>query len=298
MTGPTGRPSATSAAVRCDNVVHIYPAEAEEVVALRGADLTVAAGESVSLLGPSGAGKTTLLWLLAGLLKPSAGTVHVGGHDIGRMSGPGLARMRARELGIVMQNPGRNLLPYATAAENLAFARRVGGLPRRADRARIGELLDAVGLGAARHRVAGGMSGGEQQRLAVAIALSGEPRLLLADEPTSQLDRVSGERVVELLREANRERGTTVVIVTHDSAVSGAFARTVTIRDGRVGAEGRQGEEFVVVGREATVQLPPDLREEYPPGTLLRVLRTASGVELRKAEEGHPDPVGGGDERR
>jgi len=272
-----------SAVVECDNVVHIYSADEEEVVALRGADLTIAEGESVSLLGPSGAGKSTLLWLLAGLLRPSAGTVRVLGADLGRMTTRALARMRAESVGVVLQSPPRNLLPYATAAENVAFGRR-----SRRGHVPTGELLDAVGIADAAHRRAGALSGGEQQRLAVAVALAGRPRLLLADEPTSQLDRASGDRVVDLLRWANIEYGSTLVVVTHDAAVSEAFARTVTIRDGRVGAEGRRGEEFVVVGRESSLQLPPDLREDFPPGTLVRVVRTERGVELRYADEGSP----------
>ncbi|HEY3683238.1 MAG TPA: ABC transporter ATP-binding protein [Streptosporangiaceae bacterium] len=273
-----------SAVVQCDNVVHIYSADEEEVVALRGADLTITEGESVSLLGPSGAGKSTLLWLLAGLLKPSAGSVRVLGQDVGRMTARGLARMRAGEIGVVMQNPLRNLLTYATAVENVAFGQRSADVPRGGRRAAAGELLDAVGLADAAHRRAGAMSGGEQQRLALAVALSGRPKVLLADEPTSQLDRASGARVVDLLRWANSEYGSTLVVVTHDPDVSGAFARTITIRDGRVGAEGHLGEEFVVVGREASLQLPPDLREEFPPGTLVRVVRTDSGVELRRVD--------------
>lgn len=275
-----------TAVIECDNLVHIYTADEEEVVALRGADLVITAGESVSLLGPSGAGKSTLLWLLAGLLRPSAGSVRVLGADLGRMNTRGLARLRARSVGVVVQNPLRNLLPYATAVENIAFGQRSGAVPRRDRRTAAGDLLDAVGLTAAAHRRAGMLSGGEQQRLALAVALAGRPSLLLADEPTSQLDRSSGERVIDLLRWANAEHDATIVVVTHDPAVSGAFARTITIRDGRVGAEGRLGEEFAVVGRDATLQLPPDLRDEFPPGTLVRIVRTERGVELRRVDAG------------
>lgn len=281
-----------SPVVQCDNVVHIYAADAEEVVALRGADLTIGEGESLSLLGPSGAGKSTLLWLLAGLLRPNAGTVRVLDADVGRMTGRDLARLRATSIGVVLQSPGRNLLPYATAAENVAFAQRSGSVPRRRRRAAARELLDAVGLADAAHRGAGGMSGGEQQRLAVAVALAGRPRLLLADEPTSQLDRANGGRVVELLRWANAEYGSTLVVVTHDAAVSGAFPRTVTIRDGRVGAEGHTGEELIVIGREGGLQLPPDLRDDFPPGTLARAVRTPHGVELRRTGRPAPDSTG------
>jgi putative ABC transport system ATP-binding protein len=170
--------------------------------------------------------------------------------------------------------PGR-LLERQLCRLFAAVARR-----RLADRRRrAAGLLDAVGLGPVANRPAGKLSGGEQQRLAVAVA--NEPRLLLADEPTSQLDQESATAVIGLLQAANRDSGVTALVVTHDPAVGAAFGRTVTIRDGRVGAEGRAGEEFVVVGRDGTVQLPPDTVDVLPPGSLARAVRTESGVELR-----------------
>jgi putative ABC transport system ATP-binding protein len=270
-------------AISCENVVHIYHLDDDEVVALRGVDLRIAEGEAVALLGPSGSGKTTLLWLLAGLLRPSAGKLRVLDRDVGALSTNALTRLRARQMGIVLQNPARNVLPYASAAANLAFARRIGRAGR--DVGPIGELLDRVGLSEVARRPAGRLSGGEQQRLAVAIALAHGPRLLLADEPTSQLDPRSAEPVVELLKWAKEQLGTTVVVVTHDPAVGAAFDRTLTIRDGRVGMEGRDGQEFVVVGRDGSVQLPPQVREVLPPGSRARVRPLADGAELRRAEE-------------
>lgn len=268
-------PSA-NVAVWCDAVVHIYRADDVEQVALRGIDLTVTEGESVALLGPSGAGKSTLLWLLAGLLTPSAGKVQIFEHEMHRLEARQLGHVRASTIGVVLQNPGRNLLTYATAAQNVGFARRRGtsGLA-------TGELLDAVGLSDMAKEPAGGLSGGEQQRLAVAVALANQPRLLLADEPTSQLDPESAQAVVGLLARVSDDFGTTVVVVTHDAEVSESFGRTVTIRDGVVGAEGRRGEDFVVVGKDGGLQLPPDMREHLPPGTLARVMPTEHGVELR-----------------
>lgn len=271
-------------AVWCDAVVHIYRADEVEQVALRGIDLAVTEGESVALLGPSGAGKSTLLWLLAGLLTPSAGKVQIFEHEMHRLDARQLGQVRASTIGVVLQNPGRNLLPYATAEQNVGFARRRGveALPAR-------ELLDSVGLADQAHEAAGGMSGGEQQRLAVAVALANQPQLLLADEPTSQLDPSSAQAVVELLGQVSTDFGTTVVVVTHDAEVSEAFGRTVTIRDGVVGAEGHRGEDFVVVGKDGGLQLPPDMRDHLPPGTLARVVPTEHGVELRvydpKADE-------------
>jgi putative ABC transport system ATP-binding protein len=266
-----------TAAVHCQGVVQIYKTRELEVVALRDVDLVIEQGETVALLGPSGAGKSTLLWLMAGLLRPSAGRLRLYGADVARMSQAALDRMRAADIGVVLQNPARNLIPYATPAQNVAFAQR------RTDRRRVRELLDRVGLGGVR-RPAGGLSGGEQQRLAVAVALANRPRLLLADEPTSQLDAASGRAVIDLIRQTAAETGATVVAVTHDEAVGRALGRTVTIRDGRVGAEGRQGEDLVVVGREGALQLPPEFHALLPAGSRVRVEALEDGVVLRRAE--------------
>jgi ABC-type lipoprotein export system ATPase subunit len=256
-------------------------------------DLVVSEGETVALLGPSGAGKTTLLWHLAGLLRPTAGAVEVIGHRLASMAPNELAALRLREIGIVLQNPGRNLLAYDTALGNVLFAQRPMRRSGAAKRRRARSLLEAVGLGPAAQRLAGRMSGGEQQRLAIAVALANSPGLLLADEPTSQLDPVSAEAVLELIRAANTEYGTTVVAVTHDAAVGAALQRTVTIRDGRVGAEGRSGEDYVVVGRDGTVQLPPELLDDLPPGTLARAVRHEHGVDLRRVyDTGSERPSG------
>ncbi|MBV9293094.1 MAG: ABC transporter ATP-binding protein [Frankiales bacterium] len=290
MTTTTPSYADDAPAVRCDNLVHVYGTPGAEVAALRGVDLLVRPGETVGLVGPSGAGKTTLLWHLAGLLKPTAGTVEVAGHRLANMTPRDLASLRLREIGVVLQNPGRNLLPYDSAVANILFAQRPTRRSRAAKRRRALGLLEAVGLGGAATRIAGQLSGGEQQRLAVAVALANSPGLLLADEPTSQLDPVSAQAVLELIRAANVDNGTTVVAVTHDEAAAVALGRTVTIRDGRVGAEGRAGEDYVVVGRDGTIQLPPDLLEGLPPGTLARAVKHEHGVDLRRVYqpgEGH-----------
>lgn len=281
---------AGATAVRCEGVVHIYRSAVTEVVALRDVDLTVQAGETVAVLGPSGAGKSTLLWLLAGLLRPSGGQVWVHGEEISRLPVYELDRWRARHVGVVLQVPARNLVSYATAAQNVAFAHRALHVRRRERRHRIGELFEAVGLDGVAGQAAGRLSGGEQQRLAVAIALANTPQLVLADEPTSQLDRQSADQVVGLL--AHR-LGIAVVVVTHDPVVSDACDRTVTIRDGRVGLEGRRGATYVVVGRDGTIQLPPELHDLLPPGQLARAVRTADGVRLIRAnpdDDGLVDP--------
>jgi ABC-type lipoprotein export system ATPase subunit len=290
--GMTADPAAAAAAdaVRCENLVHVYGTTGSEVAALRGVDLVVRRGEMVALLGPSGAGKTTLLWHLAGLLHPTAGTVEVGSRRPALMAPGDLASWRAREVGVLLQNPGRNLLPWATAAGNVVFAQRPTRRTPAMVRRRTADLLEAVGLSDAANRRAGQLSGGEQQRLALAVAVANGPGLLLADEPTSQLDPTSAAAVLELIRAANADLGTTVVAVTHDAAVGAALGRTITIRDGRIGAEGRDGEEFVVVGRDGSVPLPPELRETLPPGSLARATRHEDGVLLRPVDPEHVDP--------
>src|SRR4051812_16747866 len=165
--------------VRCDNLVHVYGTPGAEVAALRGVDFLVREGETVALLGPSGAGKTTLLWHLAGLLRPTAGGVEVLGHELPAMSPRDLASVRLREIGVVLQNPGRNLLPYDTALGNLLFAQRPTRRSGAAKRRRAAALLDVVGLERSTNQIAGRLSGGEQQRLAVAVALVNSPGLLL-----------------------------------------------------------------------------------------------------------------------
>ncbi|MGH8891307.1 MAG: ABC transporter ATP-binding protein [Acidothermaceae bacterium] len=272
--------------VRCENLVHVFGTPGAEVAALSGVDFTVRTGGMVALLGPSGAGKSTLLWHLAGLLRPTAGTVDVNGHRLAGMSSSGLASFRLREIGVVLQNAGRNLLPYLSAIDNMRQVQAPISRPAKSKRSRAFDLLDAVGIASLAHRRAGRLSGGEQQRLALAVALANDPAVLLADEPTSQLDPVSASAVVDLIRAANTDLGTTVVVVTHDATVGAALGRTVTIRDGRIGAEGRAGEEYLVVGRDGTVQIPPELLDVLPPGSLARAVRHEHGVELRRVDLG------------
>jgi putative ABC transport system ATP-binding protein len=277
----------TAPAVRCENLVHVFGTPGNEVAALRGVDLVIDPGETVALLGPSGAGKTTLLWHLAGLLTPTAGIVEINGVPLLGLSGRTLTNMRLREIGLLLQNPASNLLPSRTALGNVLFAqsptRRTGAMKRK----RARDLLDRVGLIAAAGRPAGLLSGGEQQRLALAVALANGPRLLLADEPTSQLDPASAADVIELIQAANASLGTTVVAVTHDPDVAAALGRTLTIRDGRVGSAGHGGREFVVIGKDGTLTLPADLLDEFPPGSLAEATRAeGGGVMLHRVEPG------------
>jgi ABC-type lipoprotein export system ATPase subunit len=279
----------SGSAVRCEGLVHVYGTSGQEVTALRGVDLDVRDGEMVALLGPSGAGKSTLLWLLAGLMRPTAGVVEVSGRNLRTLPPATATEMRLRQIGVVMQTPARNLLSYESAIGNVQFAQRPTRRTAKAKRARSRSLLEAVGLGPVANRRAGRLSGGEQQRLALAVALANGPGLLLADEPTSQLDRESAAAVLDLIRAANEDLGTTVIAVTHDPDVGAALGRTVTIKDGRVGTEGRAGEEFIVVGRDGTIQLTDDLLGILPPGSLAQAERTQFGIELRPVDpDGDP----------
>jgi len=220
--------------VRCESVTHAYAAEGDAVLALDGVDLEIGAGETVALLGPSGSGKSTLLALLAGLLRPTAGRLCVGSHDVHRMTERELLGMRSLDVGIVLQNPGRNLLAYASALDNVAFAQLAGRQRRRSPSRSAMALLETLGLAAVAGARAGLLSGGEQQRLALAVGLANGAGLLLADEPTSQLDGANRDSVVSLFQAANVEFGTTLVVVTHDPEIGRALDRTVGLRDGRV----------------------------------------------------------------
>jgi putative ABC transport system ATP-binding protein len=220
--------------------VHLtYRLEDAVVNALTGVDLTIEPGDAVALLGPSGSGKSTLLTLLAGLHRATSGSIRLDGQDLGAMSERALLGLRARNVGVVMQGPARNLLPYAVAEDNLRFAQRAVPRDRRGALPAPAELLDRLGLGHVRRSPLGALSGGEQQRLSLAVGLSGAPRLLLADEPTSQLDSSSQQAVIDLLAAAS-EAGTTVVVVTHDEHVAAQMHRTVVLHDGLVVRESRR----------------------------------------------------------
>jgi len=197
---------------------------------LRQINLTIAAGETLSIVGPSGAGKTTLLMALSGLERPSGGSVEIAGTELGRLDEDGLARFRRRYVGIVFQS--FHLVPSMTALENVALPLEFAGVRDAAGRAR--EALEAVGLGGRLAHFPGELSGGEQQRVALARAFVPRPALLLADEPTGNLDRETGERVMELLFALQREQGTTLVLVTHDQQLAARCQRRLLMADGRL----------------------------------------------------------------
>ena len=234
MTAANVPEAAARTMVRCESLVQVYGTPGQEITALRGVDLVVTEGETMALLGPSGAGKSTLLWLFAGLLRPTAGLVEVCGRRLSDMSARSAAEMRLRDVGVVMQNPGRNLLPDETAAGNVLFAQGPTRRTRAGKRRRAADLLDAVGLTRVARRPAGRLSGGEQQRLALAVALANGPRLLLADEPTSQLDHQTGRQIMDLLLSVVHSEGITALVATHDEALIDLADKVISLQDGSV----------------------------------------------------------------
>ncbi|MFI6264955.1 ABC transporter ATP-binding protein [Micromonospora sp. NPDC051006] len=276
----TARVPDEGVAVTCHRLIHIYSTPAGDVVALSGVDLHISPGEMLALVGPSGSGKSTLVSILGGLMRPSAGRVYVADHDLSRLSTTELATLRGTMVGTVLQGAERNLLPYVSLARNVWLAQRSAArlAGRRLDPPEA--VLDLVGLADAGARRAGDLTPGQRQRAALAQGLAAGPGLLLVDEPTSQLDSAGRDEVLAALDTINSERGTTVVVVTHDAEVGTRLGRAVTIRDGRVGAEGRDGREFAVVAGDGTIQLPPETLAAFPPGTLFAVDHTADSITL------------------
>lgn len=274
-----------------------------EVVALQGLDLVVDRGEMLAVVGASGSGKSTLLNILAGLDVPTAGVARVAGHDLLRLSAKQRLRYRRTVVGFVWQQTSRNLLPYLTARENvelpMRLARRLSG--RRA-RARAGELLELAGVAHCARRRPEQMSGGEQQRVALAVAVANDPEVLFADEPTGELDEATGAEVFAALRTLNAELGLTIMVVTHDSTVAGQVRRTVSIRDGRtssevrrttrIGADGREefvAQEYAVLDRVGRLQLPAAFVERLQMRDRVRLNLEPDHVQVWP---GHDDDAG------
>ncbi|SCE00423.1 ABC-type lipoprotein export system, ATPase component [Streptomyces sp. TverLS-915] len=264
------------ALVACDRLVRVFSADGVEVQALQGLDLLVYEGELMALVGASGSGKSTLMNILAGLDRPTAGSATVGGFPLLQMGRKDRLRYRREVVGFVWQQTARNLLPFLTAAQNVALPMQLRGGGRgaatRGERERRAEeLLRMLEAGDCADRLPGQLSGGQQQRVAIAVALANEPSLLLADEPTGELDSATGAQVFAAFRRANEELGMTVMIVTHDAEVANEVNRTVAIRDGRtstevlrhteIGADGQESvsaHEYVTLDRAGRLQLPPD----------------------------------------
>jgi putative ABC transport system ATP-binding protein len=228
-----------------DGVVKHYRGAGEEVRAVDGVSLRVDPGEMIALLGPSGSGKTTLLLLIAGLLRPERGTVHYDGRDLSSLSNNQVSDYLLREVGFIYQNC--HLMPRVSAIENAAIKLLLGGIGMRRAQARASPWLHRVGLGDCFGRTPGELSGGERQRVAIARALAGEPRLILADEPTGNLDSARSEEIVAMLHSIAHERGAAVVIATHDSEAAARADRRCTLRDGKLHDSGRDGKSSDVL---------------------------------------------------
>ncbi len=302
--GNSALSSPSSPLIVCDNLVRIYKVSDLEVVALQGLDLEVANGEMLGIVGASGSGKTTLLNILGGLDRPSAGRVIVDDQDLLKLSDRALDRYRRTRVGFVWQQTARNLIPYLSARENVELPMTVAGAGLRKKRAWSRELLEAVGLwGRRKHRLAQ-LSGGQQQRVAIAVALANEPTLLLADEPTGEVDSATAQEILDLLRRFNETRGLTTIIVTHDPQIARQVDRVIAIRDGRTSSETiRVGNgtrerredglaahdapivadysEHVVVDSAGRLQVPQELLEEIGIGDRATLEVTDGGITIR-----------------
>ena len=259
--------------IECSGLFKIYKAADLEVVALRGLELTVKKGEIIAIVGASGSGKSTLLNILAGYDAPSAGTIRVGDYDLLQMTNKEVVQYRRHEVGFIWQETSRNLFPYLTTLENVELPMVIAGSPEPERKKRAQELLDIVGLGDRSNHKPSELSGGEQQRVAIAVGLSNKPPLLLADEPTGELDDQTGKEVLELLNKVTQDLGTTILIVTHDPAIATSVQRAIAIRDGKTSTETTRDisyerklngettntEEFLLIDTAGSVQIPRDV---------------------------------------
>ncbi|HMO11596.1 MAG TPA: ABC transporter ATP-binding protein [Actinotalea sp.] len=283
--------------------------------ALQGLNLFVEAGDLVALVGASGSGKSTLLTILSGLDRPTAGSARVAGHDLVAMSARERQQYRRDTVGFVWQQTARNLLPYLTAAENVGLPMVLHRAGRgSARRARVDELLEVLGVAHLADRLPTELSGGEQQRVAIATALANSPRVLLADEPTGELDEATSADVLDAIRQGTTELSMTTLIVTHDPTVSAHVRRTVRIRDGRTatetlrrvamdldGSEHHLHEEFAVIDRLGRLQLPREFVEALSLRDRVRLALEPDHVRVAP-HDARPAPTsasapGAGDER-
>lgn len=291
----------TSAAplIRCEGLVRIFKRKGVEVVALQGLDLHVDAGELTAIVGASGSGKSTLLNILSGLDTPSAGRAEVAGHDLLSMGRAERRRYRLETCGFVWQQPGDNLVPYLTGLENVQVPQRLAGVHGAESRERALEVLEQLGIADVADRRPAEMSGGQQQRLAIAVALANRPRVLFCDEPTGELDSAGSHEVYTALQQINERDGTTVVVVTHDAEVQSEVRRTVAIRDGRTSSETLRhhghhvtAQEYAVLDRVGRLQLPREFVEALGLRHRVRVELVDDHVEIWPQEPEHTGTTG------
>lgn len=261
--------------IQCENLVKIYKTKDLEVLALQGLEINIAKGELMAIIGNSGSGKSTFLNMIGGLDRPSAGRLIVDGKDLFKLNERELVEYKRSTVGFVWQNNARNLVPYLTASQNVQLPMIFGNVKTRSDRAQ--ELLELVGMAHKKDNKLSQLSGGEQQRIAIAIALANNPKILLADEPTGSVDAKTGDYILDVFRELNNG-GMTVVVVTHDRMLSKKMNRVVTIRDGKTSSEmimkqsyaerlheiclnDEPHNEYAVLDRAGRVQLPKEYLE-------------------------------------
>lgn len=279
----------TDQMIVCDGLVKIYKTKTVEVMALQGLDMSIKKGELMAIIGNSGSGKSTFLNMVGGLMKPSAGSLYVDGKDLFAMSEKELVKYKQETVGFVWQKSSKNLFPYLTAIQNVMVPMEFSSekLSESDRRTRASELLDMVGMSHRKDSLLHQMSGGEQQRVAIAIALANKPKLLLADEPTGAVDQKTSLMIQDMFRTLNRELGLTIVIVTHDISLAKKVDRVVMIRDGKIsservmkqdyverlkhlderglesiGADESTQEEYAILDRAGRVQLTKDLLEQ------------------------------------
>ena len=263
--------------IECDNLVKIYKTKDIEVLALQGLELQIDKGELMAIVGNSGSGKSTFLNMIGGLDRPSAGRLIVDGKDLFKLSEKELVEYKRSTVGFVWQNNARNLLPYMTALQNVQVPMMFDSNHKKEQRAL--ELLELVGMSHRKHSKLRQLSGGEQQRIAIAIALANNPKILLADEPTGSVDVKTGAYILDMFRDINRSTGLTIVIVTHDPNMARKVDRVVSIRDGKISSElimkqsyrdrleglaasmdtESTQEEFSILDRAGRIQIPRDM---------------------------------------
>ena len=296
--------------ILCENLVKIYQVAELELLALQGLELTVQRGELMGIVGASGSGKTTLMNVLGGLVRPSAGRAIVNGRDLLKLSNAALDRYRRTQVGFVWQQGARNLVPYLNARENIELPMMLVGLTAKQMHERSAQLLDMVGLTARQNHYLPELSGGEQQRVAIAVALAKRPPLLLADDPTGELDSATAQPIYEAFRQLNRELGLTILIVSHDPQIARQVQRVIAIRDGKAASETvrtrpapaaadgahpaeEHFEELAVLDSAGRLQLPKSYRESLGIKQRVRLELTEEGILLRPLAEGEQNkPVG------
>ena len=288
--------------IQADNLVKIYKTKDIEVLALQGLDLTVEKGELVAIIGNSGSGKSTFLNMIGGLDKPSAGKLFVAGKNLFTLNEKELVEYKRDTVGFVWQNNARNLLPYLTALENIMTPMHLTN--RKNKREWALELLELVGMSHRKNNRLQQLSGGEQQRIAIAIALANEPKLLLADEPTGSVDRRTADYIYDLFVRLNRDKGQTIVIVTHDTTLAKKVKRVVAIRDGKISSERilkeefsdlskasavnwqeleETQEEYAIIDRAGRLQIPRDLLDKLElPGNKVKLLMQEERILVEK----------------